>query len=254
MNDGARGDLRLGTSGWTYASWKGTVYPEGVGDRVRLEYYAEHLFDTVELNASYYRWPGLTTFEGWHRRLPDGFRMTVKAPKGLTHVGRLATLDEWLPRITPALDALGDRLGLFLAQLPPTLQRDDALLDAFLTAMPSRFDIAVEFRHDSWLHDDVFALLDRHDAAYVVMDGPTPKTHTDDVRVTSSSVYIRFHGPKGAKLYGGSYSDEALGTWAERIDAWLVEGRTVWAYFNNDIDGAAVANAQTLGRLVRERA
>ena len=82
-------------------------------------------------------------WHSWHRRLPDGFRMTVKAPKGLTHVGHLTALDEWLPHITPALDALGDRLGLFLVQLPPALQRDDALLDAFLTAMPSRFDIAV---------------------------------------------------------------------------------------------------------------
>lgn len=84
------------------------------------------------------------------------------------------------------------------------------------------------------------------------MDGPTPKTHTADVRVTSSHVYI-LHGPKGAKLYGGSYSDDVLLAWATGIDAWLTEGRTVWAYFNNDIDGAAVANAQTLGRLVRER-
>ena len=88
---------------------------------MRLEYYAANLFDTVELNASYYRWPALTSFERWHRRLPDGFRMTVKAPKGLTHVGHLTALDEWLPHITPALDALGDRLGLFLVQLPPTL-------------------------------------------------------------------------------------------------------------------------------------
>jgi len=143
MSTATRAQLRLGTSGWTYASWKGTVYPAGVADRVRLEYYAANLFDTVELNAGYYRWPALTSFESWHRRLPHGFRMTVKAPKGLTHVGHLTALDEWLPHITPALDALGDRLGLFLVQLPPALQRDDALLDAFLTAMPSRFDIAV---------------------------------------------------------------------------------------------------------------
>ena len=85
------------------------------------------------------------------------------------------------------------------------------------------------------------------------MDGPTPKTHTADVRVTSSNVCIRFHGPKGAKLYGGSYSDDALLARAIGIDGRLTERRTVWAYFNNDIDGAAVANAQTLGRLVRER-
>ena len=85
------------------------------------------------------------------------------------------------------------------------------------------------------------------------MDGPTPKTHTAHVRVTSSNVCIRFHGPKGAKLYGGSYSDDVLLAWATGIDAWLTEGRTVWAYFNNDIDCAAVANAQTLGRFVHDR-
>ena len=86
MSTATRAQLRLGTSGWTYASWKGTVYPAGVADRVRLEYYAANLFDTVALNASYYRWPSLTTFEDWRRRLPDGVRITVKAPKGLTHV------------------------------------------------------------------------------------------------------------------------------------------------------------------------
>lgn len=155
---------------------------------MRLEYYAANLFDTVELNASYYRWPALTSFEGWHRRLPGGFRMTVKAPKGLTHVGRLTTLDDYLPRITPALDALGDRLGLFLVQLPPPLQRDDALLDAFLTAMPSRFDIAVEFRYDSWLDDGVFAL-------------PRPRAHvTDQPGFTHAAPHLARHGPRSAHL------------------------------------------------------
>ena len=241
MGDGPR--ARIGTSGWTYASWRGPVYPPDVPDRRRLEYYAEHLFDTVELNASYYRWPPPTSWASWARRLPAGFALAVKAPRFLTHAKRLRDPEEWLRRIAGDVGVLGDRLGPFLVQLPPTMERDDARLEHFLTQCPPPLRVAVEFRHDSWVCEEVFALLERHHAAYVVMSGAKLPCV---LRATAPMVYVRFHGPSTEHLYGGSYPDADLRWWAERIGEWRGQGREVWAYFNNDMDGYAVANAATL--------
>ena len=234
---------RIGTSGWVYDSWRGTVYPSGVPDARRLEYYVANLFDTVELNASFYRWPNVTSFRSWRRRLPDGFELTVKAPRTLTHAKRLYEPERWIGWMKERLDLLGDRLGVVLFQLPPDLQRDDARLDYFLGALPSEWKVAVEFRHPSWHEDGVFDLLERHGAAYVVMSGAKLPCI---LRATAGFAYVRFHGPDEHHLYGGSYDDASLRWWAERISEWLTQGRDVYGYFNNDWDGHAVRNGQTL--------
>lgn len=239
----------IGTSGWTYDSWWGRVYPE-LPDRERLEYYAEHLFDTVELNASYYRWPGDATFASWRRRLPSGFRMTVKAPRGLTHARRLYSPESWTHRIQQGVSKLGDRLGVVLVQLPPGLARDDARLDHFLRQWPAGIGLAVEFRHDSWLDDAVFDRLEQHGAAYVVMSGAGLPCV---LRATAPFVYVRLHGPDDQHLYSGSYSDDAMRWWADRTCEWLAQDRDVYAYFNNDADANAVRNALALRHFVGVR-
>lgn len=240
MDDVAR--AWVGTSGWTYASWQGVVYPPDVTGPKRLEFYAAHLADTVELNASYYRWPKDTTFTGWRRRLPDGFKLTVKAPRGLTHARRLYEPETWIERIARGVGALRDRFGVLLVQLPPGMERDDARLDWFLGALPSNWPVAVEFRHPSWECDDVFALLERRGAAYVIKSGAGMECI---LRATGPFVYVRLHGPS-EHLYAGSYSDDDMWWWAERIREWQGQGRDVWAYFNNDMDGYAVRNAGSL--------
>ncbi|HEY3546162.1 MAG TPA: DUF72 domain-containing protein [Propionicimonas sp.] len=239
--------VRIGTSGWTYDSWRGTVYPVGVPDAQRLEFYAGELFDTVELNASYYRWPGDAQFRSWRRRLPPGFAMTVKAPRGLTHAKRLYEPERWIARIRTSLALLEDRLGVFLVQLPPGMPRDDARLDYFLGALPSGLAVAVEFRHESWHTEEVFALLERHSAAYVVMSGAGLPCI---LRATAGFVYVRFHGPDHQHLYGGSYDDASMLWWADRIGEWHGQGLDVYGYFNNDADGNAVRNGLTLSGLV----
>lgn len=153
----------IGTSGWTYDSWQGPVYPDHLAAERRLGFYAEH-FDTVELNASYYRWPPDGSFRSWRRRLPAGFALTVKAPRGLTHAKRLYDPETWIARIRRSVALLEDRFGVLLVQLPPGMQRDDARLDHFLNAVPEEIPVAVEFRHDSWHTDAVFDLLGRHGA------------------------------------------------------------------------------------------
>ncbi|HEY3339791.1 MAG TPA: DUF72 domain-containing protein [Propionicimonas sp.] len=239
--------VRIGTSGWTYDSWRGQVYPPGLPDAQRLEFYAGELFDTVELNASYYRWPGDAQFRSWRRRLPTGFAMTVKAPRGLTHAKRLYEPERWIGRIRTSLALLEDRLGVFLVQLPPGMPRDDARLDYFLGALPQGLPVAVEFRHESWHTEDVFALLERRGAAYVVMSGAGLPCI---LRATTGFVYVRFHGPDAQHLYGGSYDDASMRWWAERIGEWRGQGLDVYGYFNNDADGNAVRNGLTLTGLV----
>lgn len=236
----------IGTSGWSYDHWEGVLYPEGAPASERLAYYTRR-FRTVEVNATYYRWPADAAFASWRSRLPDGFLLSVKAPRGLTHYGQLFEPEEWIGRIVPALRKLEDRLGVFLVQLPPTLERDDARLDYFLAHFPSDIRTAVEFRNPSWHCDPVFDLLRRHNAAYCAMSG----AHLPCLLVrTASFVYVRLHGPDPDALYGGSYPDEDLGWWAERVREWASGGADVFAYFNNDGGGAAVRNAEGLCRRV----
>lgn len=162
--------VRIGTSGWSYDHWEGVLYPPGLRPSDRLALYVAE-FDTVELNASFYRWPRDSSFASWERRLPAGFRMSVKAPRGLTHAKRLYQPEVWAERIVSCWRALGDRRGILLVQLRPDHERDDARLDWFLSQLPSEVLVALELRHPSWQHDDVLALLERHHAAYVVMSG-----------------------------------------------------------------------------------
>lgn len=235
-------EVRVGTSGWNYDDWSPDVYPPGLPKAKRRDVYASQ-FDTVELNASFYHWPRPTSFQLWHDALPAGFRMTVKAPKALTHTGRLANLDEWRDILERDWATLGDRAGLFLVQLAPSHQADLALLDRFLGGLPASMRVAMEFRHATWHTDQTRQVLRDHGAAYVVMSGPQLPCH---LWATAPFVYLRFHGPDAKKMYVGEYGDEAMAWWGERGREWLADGREVWAYFNNDYDANGVRDARRL--------
>ena len=237
---------RIGTSGWSYDHWENVVYRPGLPARDRLAAYVER-FDTVELNASFYRWPRETTFALWRHRLPAGFQLSVKAPRGLTHAKKLYDPGVWIDRIARGWHELGDRRAVLVVQLPPTMPRDDARLDYFLAALPAWIRVAVEFRHPSWHVDEVFGLLERRGAAYVVMSGAGLPCI---LRATAPFVYVRMHGPDADNLYGGSYSDDDLGWWAERVREWERAGHDVYVHFNNDGGGNAVRNAESLRALI----
>ena len=238
--------IYIGTSGWSYDHWHGVLYPHDIDSRERLAYYVEK-FRTVEVNSTYYRWPVNNTFRSWRRRVPDDFRMTCKASRALTHTKRLYQPEKWIERSTQSLLCLREKLGVWLVQLPPTLEYDYARLEYFLRQLPAWLKVAVEFRHHSWHRDEVFALLEQYGAAYCIMSG----AHLPCIlRATAPFVYLRLHGPDTQYLYGGSYSDDDLRWWADRIGEWRAGGREVWAYFNNDGGGNAVRNAQTLRHFV----
>lgn len=222
------------------------LYPPGLPVSKRLARYVEE-FDTVELNASFYRWPKDDTFASWRRRLPAGFTMTVKAHRGLTHYRRLSSPEPWVERFERCWKALGDRREALLVQVHPDLERDDTRLEHFLSVMPDWIPVAMELRHQSWDDPAVYAILERHGAAYVVMSGASVPTIA---RATADLVYVRLHGPDQDLMYHGSYPDDELRTWAERVQEWTTEGRRVLVYFNNDLGGHAVRNARKLKELL----
>ncbi|HLJ54838.1 MAG TPA: DUF72 domain-containing protein [Chthonomonadaceae bacterium] len=238
--------VHIGTSGWSYDHWEGVLYPPGLPKTDRLGVYVQR-FRTVEINSTFYRWPGTAAFARWHARLPAEFLMTVKAPRGLTHAARLYAPERWLERIAEGCDALEGNLGVLLVQLPPGMERDVPRLAYFLEQAPARLRIALEVRDASWNTEEVFALLERHGAAYCVMSG----AHLPCIlKATAKFAYVRMHGPDANHLYGGSYSDDDLRWWRDRIAEWQGAGLDVWVYFNNDGGGNAVRNADTLRGLV----
>ncbi|MGV0873896.1 DUF72 domain-containing protein [Mycolicibacterium sp. XJ879] len=237
--------IRIGTSGWSYAHWADVLYPPGLPVAKRLARYVEE-FDTVELNASFYRWPKDSAFAGWRERLPEGFTMSVKAQRGLTHYRRLRAPEPWIERFERCWIALGDRSEALLVQPHPQLERDDALLDTFLRLMPDRIPVAMELRHPSWDDPAVYALLERRNAAYVVMSGAGLRCVP---RATAELVYVRMHGPDQNSMYAGSYPDDELRRWADCVLEWDAKGKRVVVYFNNDLGGHAIRNARLLKEL-----
>lgn len=160
----------IGTSGWSYEHWDGVLYPPRLPAHERLAHYLRH-YRTVAVNSTFYRWPSVATFASWRRRLPEGFRLAIKTPRGLTHGARLYAPERWLARLAAGLAALGERRGPLLVQLPPDLPRDFPRLAYFLARVPPWIGVTCEFRHPSWHDEETFALLEAHGAAYCVMSG-----------------------------------------------------------------------------------
>jgi uncharacterized protein YecE (DUF72 family) len=242
-----RGRILIGCSGWQYASWRGRFYPERLASARWLPYYATH-FRTVEANGTFYRLPEKRTFVRLREATPPGFVLTVKASRYLTHLKRLKQPTPPLQRLFRRLAGLGPRLGPVLFQLPRTMKYDASRLRVFLRALNRqrpRTRYVLEFRDPGWYRDDVYSALRKARVALCLHDMPGSAIAEGP---REPFVYIRFHGT--TKKYGGCYPDAALRLWARRIRAAADAGHDVYAYFNNDIDGAAVANARTLIKYV----
>jgi uncharacterized protein YecE (DUF72 family) len=236
----------IGTSGWSYRHWEGVLYPPRTRLYDRLTFCVQR-FSTVEINATFYHWPKPAAFKSWQTRLPPGFVMSVKAPRALTHNKRLFGPESWLDRLTNDLALLHDKFGVLLIQLSPHFACDQPRLEYFLGQAPSWIRMAIEFRHPSWHQEAVFHLLEKYRASYCIMSGAGLPCI---LRATAPFVYVRLHGPDHQHLYGGSYPEENLRWWADRIREWQLQARDVFAYFNNDAAGNAVRNAETLRGLL----
>ena len=235
--------VHVGTSGWHYKHWCGPFYPEKHSPAKMLEFYLAH-FDTVEINNSFYKLPSEQTFANWRQATPAGFCFAVKASRFLTHNKKLKDPENALHNFLPRAQALKEKLGPILFQLPPRWRVNVERLREFLHALPRHHRYAFEFREPSWNTEAVYAELRRCNAAYCIFE---LDRYTSPLEVTADFAYVRLHGPGGR--YQGSYSHSMLRQWAEWIRRWDTL-RDIYVYFDNDQAGYAAQNALQLKRLI----
>jgi uncharacterized protein YecE (DUF72 family) len=237
--------VRIGCSGWNYGHWRERVYPKGLPSRRWLAHYAK-LFDTVEVNSTFYRLPRRESVAAWVAESPPGFRFAVKASRFLTHMKRLTDMDQGVRRFYERIEPLVEspKLGPVLWQLPENFHRDDERLAGALERLPPGRH-CFEFRHRSWFCEDVYSLLRSRGVALVI--GDHPKRPFQAHELTTDWTFLRFH--YGSRGRHGNYSERELEGWAQRIERWRAQA-DVYAYFNNDWNAYAVRNALLLRRMI----
>ncbi len=234
--------LLIGTSGWSYKEWKKSFYPDEVSPKEHLLYYSSQ-FDTVEVNATYYNVPTVSTVESWKGKIPDDFQFSVKGHRRITHYNKMKDVDEHLNAFLSRMRQLGNSLSAVNWQFPPSFQKNTERLKQFLTLLPNDQRFAFEFRDVSWLDDEVYKLLADKNAAIVWQSaGEFP----DDCTPTADFIYVRFRGLTG---YRYSYKKTDLEPWAVIIRKQLDQGRDAYIYFNNP-GGNAPKSAQMLRDLL----
>lgn len=237
----------IGTSGWHYPHWQGRFYPQGLAPAAWLDYYSRQ-FATVEINSSFYRLPSRAAVRAWKMATPAGFTFAIKASRYITHMKKLRAPRTSLRAFLAVTQALGNKCGPLLFQLPPRWRCNPERLAAFLKALPRNRECAFELRDPSWYKPEVYALLRRYNAAFCIYElagFESPQV------ITADFAYIRLHGP-ATYAYGGCYTDSALEAWAERIRGWK-KLRRAYVYFDNDEAGYAVRNALALRALLEGR-
>ncbi len=216
--------LYVGTSGYSYKEWKGSFYPEKLAAKDMLSYYATRL-PAVEINNTFYRMPQRSLFESWKEQVPAGFKFSVKASQRITHFKRLQGVEEETKYLLDTASALEDRLGVVLFQLPPNMKKDLPRLETFLATLPDSSRVTFEFRHPTWLEDDVIALLSAHNHALCISD--TDEMPVSNIDKTADWGYLR--------LRRVNYSDESLADWMERVRR--QEWKEAFVFFKHEDEG-----------------
>jgi uncharacterized protein YecE (DUF72 family) len=236
--------IHIGTSGWNYNDWIGKFYPSDISRSSLLDYYAHH-FNSVEINNSFYQLPAKATMQQWHDMVGESFLFAVKASRYITHTKKLREPEKTLDKFLDTIAVLETKLGPVLFQLPPRWSVNIERLEAFLQALPEFITPVFEFRNHSWLTPEVSFLCSRYEVAFCIyeIDGfISPK------EITSSTVYIRLHGPGAA--YKGKYDTRTLAGWAGAISTWYKQKKSVFCFFDNDEKGYAAENAVKLQRML----
>ncbi len=237
-------ELLIGTSGWSYNEWAGVFYPNSSANK--LSFYSK-VFKTAEVDSSFYAFPSKGLVLGWARYTPEGFVFSVKLPQQLTHEKKLdiskgveADLIRFLGLLRPLIAS--GKLGPVLVQLPPSFsyQSDFDRLKGFLAQTPEDVKFAVEFRHPSWLREDVWSLLRSRNVANVIVDEPLlpPDTVT-----TADFAFIRWHGRGSRPWYNYRYGEKELDGWVPKVRDVTSRVKKTFGYFNNHFRGFAVENS-----------
>ena len=226
--------ILVGTSGYNYPEWKGSFYPETLSSAKMLPYYAER-FSTVEINYTFYRTPNEKILDGWSQATPPPFRLTLKAPKRITHDARLRDCGDRVRQFLETAGSLGPKLGALLFQLPPNLKKDVALFEAFLDTFPPRVCAAFEFRHASWLDEEIYGRLRARNLALCVADSEKLST---PVEITADYGYFR--------LRDEGYGQEDIARWAQVVGETASRCRDVFVYFKHEESGKGPEFARML--------
>jgi uncharacterized protein YecE (DUF72 family) len=241
-------NVLIGTSGWSYKSWQAHFYPPHLPAAEHLCFYVTQ-FPTVEINLNFYRLPTTKMVEGWRAAAPKGFVFAVKGSRFITHMKKLANVGGGLKKYFDRLTPLKRKIGVVLWQLPPFLKLDPQRLERFLKLLPDPYKHAIEFRHSSWQEPTTFQLLQHYSIAHVAVSS---RAMPMNLTVTSRIVYLRFHGLAGGAAH--DYTRAELKPWADHICRQAASGKKVFAYFNNDANERAPANAKLLMSMVSEEA
>ena len=237
--------FRIGASGWHYAHWRGSFYPEALRSRDMLAWYAAH-FDTVELNSTFYRMPTRAAISGWLTQTPPDFRFSAKASRFTTHAKRLLGAPASFDKYFAAIEPLRERMGPVVFQLPPRFEPNVDRPREFIEALPEGWRYAFEFRDPRWFSAPTREALERAGVAFCVFEIGGARS---PLWRTAEFIYIRLHGP--GRKYQGEYGEMGLRPWAVRIEDWAREGAEVWCYFDNDEAGYAAGDALLLARMLK---
>jgi uncharacterized protein YecE (DUF72 family) len=232
----------VGTSGWSYTSWRPKFYPEGTKSAAFLSYYATR-FTTMEINYTFNHLPTEKNVAQWIAATPEDFTFALKASQQITHRKQLREPAETLPIFFERARPLGKRLGPILFQTPPWVKRDDERLAMFLAALPRDVRCALEVRDPSWYTAEVYDLLAAANVALVHAEGEKSPSPVETLGVTADFAYARLRERSG-------YSDDAVDAWAQRLRVVLDPGRDVYAYFRHDDDGSNALSAERLRRAI----
>jgi len=235
-------EIHVGCSGWFYWHWRGIFYPEGNRTDTWFKHYVAN-FDTVELNAPFYSWPKDATVRSWRRNAPEGFRYSVKVNRLITHEKRLRRTKALVNKFCQIETILGEKLGCFLFQFPPSYKYTPSRLKSIVTQLEPNYHAAVEFRHKSWWRPSVYRAFEQRGLTFCSVS--SPRLPPELVK-TSDVLYVRFHGT--SRWYRHDYSTAELTTWAEKIRS--SPAREAWIYFNNDREGFAIKNAREMRQLL----
>lgn len=240
-----KGKIFIGTSGWSYKHWKGVFYPPSVKDDEMFSFY-QLMFNTVEINSSFYHLPLEQTFTNWRNNTSDQFLFSVKASRFITHMKKLAVDHDSVDLFLNRAEKLKDKLGPILFQLPPSWELNIERLESFLELLPENHRYTFEMRNHTWYTKEVYELLEKYNCAFCTYE---LEHHLSPVQVTADFIYIRLHGP--GNKYQGSYTLYELKKWAHRCQKWMENGLDVFVYFDNDQKAYAAYNALTLNELIQ---
>ena len=238
--------VHIGCSGYNYKEWRGPFYPQKMAQRKWLEHYSS-IFDTVEINNTFYRFPRENALASWKETVEKNFQFTLKGHRYITHRKKLKDVAQSVEDFEILAKLLEKNLGCILWQLPPNLHRNDEKLVEFCKTLDPTFKNVLEFRHDSWYDQEVYNILKEHD---IIISSISSPEFPDDLIVTNKIGYLRFHGTS-KDWYDHLYSEVELQEWHKKISECGFE--EIYIYFNNDIHAHAPKNAQQLKELFGQK-